>query len=127
MTAYEFIREELVFIGPAEMRHLVELFYSETVQPRLLKRVAELCDIPHYRVWSKPAAVETYEALLKKRLFIELSDGARIDIFRRANAGVSSNEQVVTAPRINKTKWNDLLKNLRRTTHNPTDQGQRAL
>jgi hypothetical protein len=49
-------------------------------------------------------------------LFIELSDGGRIDIFRRANAGIINNEQIVTAPRINKSKWDELLKDLRKVT-----------
>src|SRR5262249_34950669 len=46
-----------------------------------------------------------------------LSDGARIDIFRRANAGLVSTEQVVTAPRFNSEKWKDLLQNLRKDLH----------
>ena len=55
-------------------------------------------------------------------MFIELSDGARIDVFRRSNAGVISNEQVVTAPRIIKTKWDELLKDLREATGNADER-----
>ena len=62
---------------------------------------------------ANPAATALYRKLLRQTLFIELSDGARIDVFRRANAGVVNNEQVVTAPRFNKAKWDDLLKDLR--------------
>jgi hypothetical protein len=116
--AYRFVRENLVFISPGEMRHLVELFYPETVQPRLIQRVAESCGIPRYRVWANAAATRLYAALLRKTVFIELSDGARIDVFRRANAGVINNEQVVTAPRINRPKWDDLLKDLRKAAGN---------
>jgi len=50
-------------------------------------------------------------------LFIELSDGGRIDIFRRANAAVINNEQIVTAPRINKAKWDELRDDLRKATN----------
>jgi hypothetical protein len=121
-TAYRFVRENLVFISPGEMRHLVELFYPETVQPRLIQLVADGGGIPQYRVWADAAATRLYETLLRKTLFIELSDGARIEIFRRANAGVISNEQVVTAPRINRPKWDDLLKDLRRATGNPDER-----
>lgn len=120
--AYKFIRENLVFVGPAEMRHLVELLYPETVQPRLLRRVAELKKIPQYRVWADPEAAALYRKLLKKTLFIELSDGGRIDIFRRANPAVIKNEQVVTAPQINATKWDDLLKKLQRATGDKNDR-----
>lgn len=114
-TAYSFIRENLVFISPSEMRHLVELFYPETVQPRLIREISHQRGIPRYRVWSDPDAVTAYHQLLRKTLFIELSDGARIDVFRRANAGLIGNEQIVTAPRINTEKWNDLLRDLRKS------------
>ncbi|MCE9566515.1 MAG: hypothetical protein K8U57_31210 [Planctomycetes bacterium] len=122
VTAYKFVRENLVFVGTAEMRHLVELLYPETVQPRLLKRVADLRGIPQYQVWADPEATALYQKLLKKTLFIELSDGGRIDIFRRANPGVIKNEQVVTAPQINATKWDDLLKKLRKATGDVNDR-----
>lgn len=115
-TAYKFVRENLVFVSLAEMRHLVELFYPETVQPRLIREVADRRRIPGYRVWADPEAAEAYQKLLRKTLFIELSDGGRIDIFRRANAGVIGNEQIVTAPRINEEKWKELLKDLRKDT-----------
>lgn len=115
-TAYTFVRQNLVFISLAEMRHLVELLYSETVQPRLIREVAGQCDTPAYRVWADPKTTDAYKTLLRKTLFIELSDGGRIDIFRRANAGVIGNEQIVTAPRINDEKWKDLLKDLRKDT-----------
>lgn len=120
--AYCFIRNNLVFISAAEIRHLVELFYPETVQPRLVQHVAGICGVPQYQVWATAAATGAYETLLRKTVFIELSDGARIDIFRRANAGVISHEQVATAPRINRAKWDELLKDLRKSTGNPDER-----
>ena len=121
-AAYSFVRRDLVFVSAVEMQHLVELFYPETVQPRLLRRVAEQRGVPPYQVWSDPDGTKAYEALLKKSLFIELSDGGRIDVFRRANEGVIHNEQVLTAPRINEEKWQDLLKELRERTGNKADR-----
>ena len=118
-TAYDFMRKRLVYIGPAEMQHLVELFYPEEVQPRLVTAVASELSIPPYRLWVEPEAKMAYFRLLRKTLFIELSDGARIDIFRRANAGIINHEQIVTAPRINQEKWDDLLKDLREASGNP--------
>ena len=121
-AAYRFVRKKLVFVSAAEMQHIVELFYPDTVQRRLLRKVAESQGIPQYRVWSDRKAANLYETLLRKTLFIELSDGARIDIFRRANTGIINNEQVVTAPRINKYKWAELLDDLRKSTGNPKEQ-----
>ncbi|MEZ6131213.1 MAG: hypothetical protein R3C59_21270 [Planctomycetaceae bacterium] len=111
--AYGFIRSKLVFFSEAELRHLVALLYSETIEPNLLTRTSELTATPRYETWSNQAAATTFRSLLRKTIFVELSDGARIDIFRRVNEGRISNEQVITAPRINQAKWDDMLKDLR--------------
>jgi hypothetical protein len=42
-----------------------------------------------------------------------LSDGARIDVLRRSNAGILSTEQIVLATHIDEQKWEDLGNNLR--------------
>lgn len=118
-TAYVFIRKNLVYVSPGEMNHLVELFFPETVQWRLVQAAAERARVPRYQVWANPDALKSYRRLLRQTLFIELSDGARIDVFRRVNAGVVSNEQVVTAPRISTAKWDDLLKDLRDDLNDP--------
>lgn len=112
-TAYAFIRSRLVFLSEAEMRHLAALLYPETIEPLLLARTAEVAGVPRYRVWAYQDATAIYERFLRQTVFIELSDGARVDVFRRANEGRISNEQVVTAPRIIKAKWDDMLKDLR--------------
>jgi hypothetical protein len=101
------------------MNHLVELFFPETVQWRLVQAAAERARVPKYQIWANREALELYNRLLRQTLFIELSDGARIDVFRRANAGVVNNEQVVTAPRINRAKWDDLLSDLRKDLKDP--------
>lgn len=111
--AYQFVRQELVYVGSLEMAHLVELFYPETVEWRLMQETASRLRIKPYQIWATNEATKLFQSLLRRTLFIELSDGARIDIFRRANAGVISNEQIVTAPRIIRPKWDDLLKDLR--------------
>jgi len=112
-AAYNFVRRNLVYVSTAEMNHLVELFYPETVEWRILNVVAARMNLPTWAVWQSEDAVRLYERLRRQTLFIELSDGARIDVFRRANVGRVNNEQVVTAPRFNDEKWNDLLQNLR--------------
>ncbi|MFN0050628.1 MAG: hypothetical protein ACKV0T_00465 [Planctomycetales bacterium] len=112
-AAYALVRSHLVYVSNAEMNHLVELFYPETVQWRIQRAVTLRLGIPRYRIWATSESVALYERMRRQTLFIELSDGARIDVFRRANAGLVSNEQVVTAPRFNQEKWDDLLKHLR--------------
>lgn len=119
-NAYDFVRSRLVFCSEPEMRHLAELLYPETLEPLLLARTAELAAIPRYRVWADRDAHALYKRLLRKTVFVELSDGARLDVFRRSNEGRISNEQVITAPRINEGKWDDMLKELRKDLNDPT-------
>lgn len=112
-TAYDLIRNHIVYIGPSEIQHLIELTYPETVQPRLLLAVAARLQVPAYRVWAHAQTTAAYELLLRKTLFLGLSDGARTDAFRRANVGLVSNEQIVLATQIDEDKWEDLLTTLR--------------
>jgi hypothetical protein len=118
--AYEFVRTHLVYVSTAEMQHLVELVYPETIRPCLTTAVAVRLGIPTYRVWSQPYAREMYTKLLRQTLFLALSDGARIDLFRRCNAGIISNEQVVVTPQPNTAKWNGLLRDLRSELNDPS-------
>jgi hypothetical protein len=111
--AYAFVRHRLVYIGPAEMLRLVELFYPG-VEQRLVRAVAEAPGVPAYLVWAKPNTAAAYHQLLRRTLFIGLSEGARLDLFRRANAGVVSNEQVLLATYADATKWDTLLEDLRK-------------
>ena len=120
--AYRLVRRRLVFFSAKEMRHLVELFYPETVEPRLMAKAAELARIPYYDVWADSEARTLVDRLLKKSVFVELSDGARADILRRLNEGRISNEQVVTSPQITQQKWDDMLDKLRTTLGDPHER-----
>lgn len=121
-TAYNFIRNELVYIGTPEVQRLVELFYPRNVEHRISTIVATKLGIPKYRIWSNPTAVAEYNQLKRKTLFMALSDGARIDALRHANVGILSNEQLVIATQVDTDKWKDMLKKLRKETLDPTAQ-----
>lgn len=117
--AYQFVRTSLVFFSAAEIQHLVELAHPEHVDRRLLKHVATEKAIAPYRVWASPDAAEHFFRLRRRCLFFGLSDGARIDAFRRANSGLVSNEQVVLATEINESKWKRLVADLRSDQDDP--------
>lgn len=119
-TAYQFIKNRLVYLGPAQMQLLVERMYPDVIERRLMRSVSETRGIPPYLVWRDPEAVRDLEALRRRSLFMALSDGARIDEFRRANVRILSNEQIVVATQLDGSKWKDLLKELR------NDQGGTA-
>lgn len=112
-VAYKFVRSRLVYIGPAEMQRLVELFYSRAMQSRLLEIVSTQLKIPKYRIWTDSVAAHFFSVLKRKTLIMGLSDGARIDVLRHSNVGTLSNEQIVAFPQVDTDKWQDLLENLR--------------
>lgn len=113
-AAYHFVKTHLVYVTRSEIHHLIELVYPECVRRRLLQEVAEALGKPSYLVWSDPTAPKLYSQLLRKSLFFGLSDGARIDVFRRSTTGIISNEQVLLATEIAKEKWEQALRELRK-------------
>ncbi|NBJ13641.1 phosphoribosyltransferase-like protein [Microvirga arsenatis] len=118
-TAYAFVRRTLVYIGPSEMQRLVEQFYPRTVRDRLICTVAAERGIPRYRVLADADARTASERLRRQTLFMGLSDGARIDTIRHANAGLLNNEQLVQGTQVDTEKWKDLLDNLRKDLGDP--------
>nr|VFK60094.1 MAG: hypothetical protein BECKTUN1418F_GA0071002_11992 [Candidatus Kentron sp. TUN]VFK69487.1 MAG: hypothetical protein BECKTUN1418E_GA0071001_11963 [Candidatus Kentron sp. TUN] len=111
-TAYDFVKNRLVFISTAEINRLVELFYHRHVHQDLLRRAANIHRIPPYKVMVDRKAEKTFRQLRRKTLFMGLSDGARIDLLRRTNVGRLNNEQVVLQPFLDDEKWRDLAKEL---------------
>jgi hypothetical protein len=121
-AAYAFVRSHLVYVGPSEMQHLVDLVYPENVRRRLASAVAARAGIPTHLLWARPDGVQRFRSLLRRTLFLGLSDGARIDGFRRVNVGLISNEQVVMGSQLDREKWDSLLDELRKDEQDPTAQ-----
>lgn len=117
--AYSFVRNALVYIGPAEMERLAEQFYPQAVRERLLRIIAKEYGVPAYRILAMPEALEAVRCLRRQTLFMGLSDGARIDTLRHINVGVISNEQLVVATQVDTDKWQDLLGKLRSEQGDP--------
>jgi hypothetical protein len=121
-VAYKFVRERLVFVGSSELQHLVELFYPETVRELLAGAIAKHAGIPEYLVWSRADLKAAYNQLLRQTLFLGISDGARLDTFRRVNVGTIRNEQVVPTIEFDDARWASLTKDLRKSLGNPDAQ-----
>lgn len=113
-TAYKFVKERLVFISTAEMQRVIEMFLPETVTPYLRRAAAAEVGIKPYEVWGRAQGVAAFNRLLRRCLFVGLSDGSRIDILRRANAGRLSQEQVLPMMNVDDEKWRDLGSELRK-------------
>jgi len=109
-AAYQFIRRRLVFCSAAEMRHLVESAFPCAIRPRILQLAAEAEGLPTFQV-KAIAQTLSYRTLLRRTLFLGLSDGARTDAFRRANPAIS-NEQIWHAYDYSESKAGELGKKL---------------
>ncbi len=118
-AAYAFVRKRLVFVSPAERQRLVELLYSTVVWPVLVKSAMQSTSAKSWEVLVNDAARQHMQRDLRSTLFLALSDGARLDAFRHANAGRISNEQVVVTVEPSDDKCNDLLEELRKDVSDP--------
>ena len=112
-AAYAFVRKRLVFVSPAERQRLVELLYPRVVWPVLVQSAIRAKGVKSWQVLVDAAARQYMERDRRSTLFLALSDGARLDAFRHANAGRISNEQVVVTVEPSADKCADLLKELR--------------
>ena len=117
LTAYSILRERLIFVSFAEMQHLVSRTFPVYARQVIATHVATNSSKPKYLVWSQATTRKLYEDMLARTLFIGLSDGARIDGFRRANAGAISNDQVVLGYELSREKWKDLHEELQSRTN----------
>ena len=90
--AYDFVKRRLVFFSHEEMAHFAGITYRDFVRPLLIDRVATEEGIPRYYV-RRILNSNGFSELQKRTLFLGLSDGARIDMFRRSNRELS-HEQI---------------------------------
>ena len=92
-VALHLIREKLIYISNEEMNALVSACYQDRIKNILVERISVEKSIAPYRITQITKSPE-FTVLLRQSLFCGLSDGARMDIFRRANPGIISHEQV---------------------------------
>ena len=111
-AALEFVRKRLFFHSRTEMQHLVGMAFADFVKPQIMRAVAAELDLPWYSV-GKIGASNEYKLAIRRTLFLGLSDGAHIDVFRRSNPHLS-NEQIWLTYELSTEKISDLRKELER-------------
>lgn len=109
--AYTFVKSRLIYVTQREMHHLVSLMMP-TLDRLMRKKVAQDLGVQFYQTWTDESAERRLELLRRRTLFVGLSDGARIDVFRRYNEGSISNEQVVPFSEMSDEKWDNLVEEL---------------
>lgn len=113
-TAYQLVKDRLAYVSQREMHHLVSQMMP-IIERNAHHRVAKEMQTPLYKTYIDHAAIARVVQLLRRTLYVGLSDGARIDVFRRYNEGKVSNEQVVAFSEITESKWKDLCDELKKS------------
>jgi hypothetical protein len=113
-AAYDFVKTRLIYFSPSEIHRLVDQLFPRFIEPKLRRAASERTGVPPYLVMVKENSKQELIRERRRTLFIGLSDGARLDILRRANAGVLVNDQIVLATHIDEEKWKDLGAKLRK-------------
>lgn len=109
-AAYAFVRDRLIFCSSVEMRHFVEMAYPDHIRPHLLRRAAGEIKQDFRRV-GRVAGSKEFRVIQRQCLFLGLSDGARIDLFRRSNAELST-EQIWQTHELADERVKELLEKL---------------
>jgi len=105
--AYSFVMKQMLYFSEVQMDHLVSLLYRQLVFPILSEQTCDIENIPPYRI-HEICNTETFKILERQTLFLGMSDGARLDAFRRKN--VLSHEQVCISYELSKEKWESIHK-----------------
>lgn len=94
-AALNFVRNNLIYISRDEFQQLAHVLYYDRIRQKQLDFVAESLHIARYRLRALTESPE-FAKLQRASLYVGLSDGARIDYFRRQNLDIN-NEQVLAA------------------------------
>lgn len=105
-AAYAFVLSRLVFLSHAEMAHFSAIAYPDVIRPLFIEQAAKDATLPPFRV-SQVLGTEAFKRLEGSSLFFGLSDGARVDLFRRSNKELS-HEQIFTSYEISKAKVHEI-------------------
>jgi hypothetical protein len=109
-AALRFVRERLVYISSFEMNHVVCISYPDRIRPFLLSRTASESGLVKWYL-GKVASTIDFRVRERRCLFLGLSDGARTDVFRRANPRLV-NEQVRQSHELSEERVDDLKEEL---------------
>lgn len=111
-TAYNFIKDNLIFFSNIQVLHLVNTTFNTIIEPILIDKAAEVLKLNKYSI-CKIINDPVFTKISRRSLYIGLSDGARIDQLRRSSK--LNNEQVILTYEVSKNKVDDMLDKLRET------------
>ncbi len=109
-TALEFVQRRLLFISNDEMEQLVGILYPKVIRPIVRHYVSNKLGVPRYAVRRIENDLE-FARVRRQSLFLGLSDGARMDEFRRSNRDLST-EQVYATYEVSEPRLDEMRSQL---------------
>lgn len=110
--ALEFVHQNLIFISRGEFQQLAQLVYNDQIRQRQLDLVSAETGIPRFRV-KQLAEHDVMKRIQRASLYVAMSDGARIDYFRRQNLEIN-NEQILPSYEASAEKIANVTKKLKK-------------
>lgn len=110
-AAFDFVYRRLLFFSRGDMYHFTRIAFAHQVRPALLRWAAaelQLDPSEHVRL----ARSRYFETVVRSAVFLAMSDGARIDDFRRL--GALSNEQVAPNYDLTPERWAEIAEEWRK-------------
>jgi hypothetical protein len=105
-VALEFVRRSLIFISRDEFQQLAHILHYDYIRQRHLDVTSVISGIPRHRL-ARLRSSSVLGQTQRASLYVALSDGARIDYFRRHNLDIN-NEQVLASYDPGSMKLEDL-------------------
>ena len=112
-TAFQFVKEKLLYVTQDQMKQIISVAYPDRIVPILLRQASSKLKpaIPYWNVAQIRNSNE-FKNLLRKCLFVGLSDGSQIDTFRRNNPEID-HEQIYRTHEINRQRTDTIKRELK--------------
>jgi len=111
--AFQFIKERVVFISQEELYHLINSIYPDVLKPLFREQVKEICNVNG--IIDQDIKKQLINVIRRQSLIFGLSDGARLDVFRRS-APIISNEQVCINYEITQERMQSIFDEIKKDT-----------
>ena len=121
--AFDFVKERVIFISQGELYHLISSIYPDVLKRLFREQVKEICN--DNGITDTETKARLMYIVRRQSLIFGLSDGARLDVFRRS-APIISNEQVCISYEITEERIKSIFKEIRKDTVAYTDLNKYA-
>lgn len=116
--AFEFIKEKVTFISQGELYHLINSIYPDVMKPIFREQASDLCSSNN--ITDEQDRKRLLYIIGRQSLIFGLSDGARLDVFRRSNP-IISNEQVCISYEITDERMESIIEKIKKDTEKYVD------